>query len=243
MLSVSSTLSREGRWLGSNIALLLAYTFVFLLLQATISLLLSTDGSVAAGWDGNPVEQVVGWAVLGGWMASIYSPLSVVILVPYRVASHITGHSRLLAFAFALIGIVICRAVGPDLDPGTILVLAVYFAGYAAVIWLPGQASKEPSPALKGAVIGIALSTIWIVGSVLSIGWGTYRASKGDRIAGGALSLFGCLVPGMMLFADLFRADVPGENYLVTALLVGGLVWGTVLMLRRSHRSRVIAPT
>jgi hypothetical protein len=72
-LLISSVLLRETRWFGANVVICLAWLFVVLLVQAMVLLLASPDGSIAGGWSGAPVAQVVGWATLGAWIGIFYA--------------------------------------------------------------------------------------------------------------------------------------------------------------------------
>jgi hypothetical protein len=232
MLSVRSTIVREARWFLINVAILLTCLFALALAQAAWMFSTSSNGSIADGWSGNPIEQAFGWATMGVWFAAFYSPLLVFVFVPYRLLVHVFGHPRAIAVLFASALTVLAAAVVENAQPGWLLFLAIFSLGYALLLRPPGQTLGDLPPLMRGGLVGFALSCIWIVGSFAALGWAAYRASKGALGEAGAILLAGTAVPGLMLFADLFRDDVPGLNYALTALLLGAMGAGVLALAR-----------
>lgn len=237
MLPMRSTIMREARWLLGNVAILLAWLFALALAEAAVLLAASSDGSIAPGWAGDPIKQVFGSASLATWFMALYSPLLLIVFVPYRLLARALGHPRGIALGLAVAVTVLFGVVVQSADPGWIAVLGFFSIGYALLTRLPGQTLDSLPPLARGALVGFGLSCIWIVGSLAAIAWGGYRASRGAQPEAGAILLAGTAVPGLMLLADLFRDGVPGLNYVVTAVLMAGLAAG-VLMLLRAARTR-----
>lgn len=238
MLRVSSTLWRELRWLVENVVLLVAYLYLFLLAQATVALVLSNDGSVAEGWGGHPVSQVLGWAMFGGAILAMCSPAMVIVLLPYRTIVSVLGHARLVAIAAACVAIGAVWVALQDVDASTRLVIGIAILGYAIVVRVPRDDFASLPPLVSGVIVGLALSTLWIVGSIAGSAYGLYRStSPRSRTYGGSVALASSAVPGLILFADLFRAHVPGTNYLITLLLLAGAVAGLLVLVREALSS------
>jgi len=232
MLPMHSTIVREASWFLVNVAILLTWLFALALAQAAWMLATSTDGSIAEGWSGNPIEQVFGWASLGVWFAAFYSPLLGLVLVPYRLLARLFGHPRVIAVAVAASLTVLSVSVVENAEPGWLAFLAIFGLGYAMLMRLPGQNLDDLPPLVRGGLVGFGLSCIWIVGSLVALGWAGYKASKGALTEAGATLLTGTAVPGVMLFADLFRDDVPELSYAITAVLLGGLGAGVLALVR-----------
>ena len=229
---MSSTFKRELRWVVENVVLLVAYLYLFLLAQAAVALVLSNDGSVAEGWGGHPVSQVLGWAMFGGAILAMYAPASVVVLLPYRAIVSVFGHARLVAIAAACVAIGAVWVALQDVDASIRLVIGVAILGYAMVVRLPGDDFASLPPLVSGLIVGLALSTVWLVGSIVGSGYGLYRStSPRSRTYGGSVALASSVVPGLILFADLFRAHVPAANYVITLVLLAGAVAGLLVLV------------
>lgn len=238
LLLMSSTWFPEARWLGANLALLLVYLFGLSLVQAVVMLASSTDGSIAPGWSGNPMEQVVDWGTMTAWFAVFYSPLIAVFLAPYRVLVGLVGHPRLVALLTALVVTGFVGLMVQNVGTSSLVLVAIAATGYAAIMRLPGQTLAELPATVRGGIVGLALSFVWIVGSIAALAWAAYLVRRAAWTEAGAVALAATAVPAMTLFADLFRDGVPAENYLVTAVLLGGMVTGMALLLIRPIRRR-----
>ena len=242
MLPVRRTLLRELVWVGANLAILLAYLFVFTLGQATVVLLTSPDGSIGAGWSGDPATQVLGVAVMTCFFSAFYSPLLVVVLIPYRLIVRFVGRPRAVAFGMALTITAMVGVLVPRVDYASVGVLGIALLGYAALLRVPGQTLAEIPSAVRGLIVGLTLSTVWIIGSLIALGWAIRRAALGDWAEAGAVAVAGTAVPAVLLFMDLFRVSVPEQNYMITALLLSSLASGVVALVRvpvramRAHR-------
>jgi len=244
MLSVSSILQRECRWLGANLALALDVLFFVALIHGTVALALSSDGSVAAGWGGEPVRQVVGWGLGWVWMVGIVcSPLLLVVFGAYRLIVRVLGHPRFSAVATALGCVGLAVATIPNVQPGSIVEAGAAAVAYSLVARLPGQSLAELPQLVRGGIAGLALGFIWFIGSFAALGWAAFRASRGDWIEAGGLAVASTAVTGWLLFSDLFRDGVPDLNYLVTAILLGGFWVGLVILVGRPVRARWLVLT
>jgi hypothetical protein len=220
------------RWFAESIALLITYIYLLSMVQAMSLLAFSSDGSIGAGWGGHPIAQVLGWAMFGGWFAAFAAPLVAVVLLPYRVIVHVAGHPRLIALAIGSLAAIGCVIALQDVEPSTLLVIAALILGYAAIIRIPGDDLTSLPRWLSGTIVGLALSAIWLIGSIAGIALGAYRASRGDALEGGAIAFASTAVPGAMLFADLFRDSVPVGNYVIVAMLLGGIALSVWLLLK-----------
>ena len=219
------------RWLCANIALLIVYLYATAVCQAIVLLLLSSDGSVGAGWGGNPIEQIIGWAMFGGWIAVFLSPLVAVVLVPYRIVVHVLGRPRAIALIFAIAAAGVAPLLLPQVEPSNLVVLGLVILGYAALLRMPGQTLAGLPAWLRGSVVGLALSQVWIAGSVVGLARAAYRTTHGAKLEGGAIAFGATVIPTMLLFADLFREGVPAENYVITTVLAAGSAFGLFQMV------------
>ena len=243
MLLAMNRLRRELAWFGANLTLLLAACWCFSLAQAVVLLVTSPDGSVGAGWSGNPVMQVIGWVTFGGWIAAFYSPSLILILAPYRVVVHLVGHPRALAFVILPVGLtVLAGAVMPLREPLSVFLVAAECFGYSLLFRIPGQTLTTFPSAVRGLIRGVALSCVWLVGSIVAVAWAIYRATRGDWTEAGAMIVAGTAGPTILLFVDLFRDDVPGANYIITAGLLASLLVGVAALCAAPLRGRVRPP-
>jgi hypothetical protein len=105
--------------------------------------------------------------------------------------------------------------------------------GYGAIVRVPGDDFASLPPWLAGTIVGLALSAVWLVGSIVGLVYGLYRAASPEtRTYGGWVCVASSIMPGLMLFADLFRSHVPADNYVITAILLIGTVMGLILLAR-----------
>lgn len=232
---------REAGWLVSNISIFLAGMVLLLGLQASAMLATSPDGSIGGGWGGPAISQILGWILLGGWIATFFSPVLAAVLVVYRVTVELLGRPRLVAVTMATLVTAILTAMTGTPDTTAITALAISSLGYAAILLVPGRTLGGLRPMVRGVVAGLALSCIWLVGSVTALVLAAVRMNKGQQTEAVVLATAGTALPALTLFIDLFRPDVPAENYLVTGLLLAGFVAGSASALTRLTRRLVRA--
>lgn len=233
MLAMSSTLRRECRWVAANMAIFLDVAFFVLLVHGGVALGLSSDGTVASGWSGPPILQVIDWA----WGNVIYSlflsPLVVLAVVPYRLLVHFLGHPRAMAVVTALGCATLAIALLPNLGLTDILELGSVAMGFALVVRLPGQTLAELPPLVRGGIAGLAMGFILVIGSCAALGWAADRAGRHEWAEAGALAVGSTALTGWLLFVDLFRDHVPDLNYFLVAILLAGFWSGVAVLVVR----------
>jgi hypothetical protein len=146
MLLVSSTLDPDGpdpravaevRWFLVNYGLFVTVSFVLAAVYGLV--LMATDGGVIPGWDGSPVVQILGNALLVTFFYPVLLgfPPFVAALLVWRLAIRLVGHPRPTAYLLA-VGLI--AAVGFLAQPTEVLdvvpsiaIVAVAFATAARV--------------------------------------------------------------------------------------------------------------
>ena len=215
----------ELRWLAANLAVLVAYLYVVAVVAGGISLGLDwirTSEPPAL----DEIKDAFAGPVIGGVYLVLFSPIAAIYLIPYRCAVHFLGHPRAVAVAAAAVVAALLWASAPDRDVGRLVSATVLLAVYGLVVRLPGQGLRTLPHAVRGAIVGMLFSMVWVIGSFAAVGWAAVKAARGSRSEAGAIAIGGTAGPGLLLLADLFREDVPDTNYLVVALLLGGVVLG-----------------
>jgi hypothetical protein len=207
--------------------LLGAYLWVVAILAGVAQL--AVQGSMGG------LGELLRWALFAPMYLVFYAPAGAVLLVPYRVLVRVTRRPRPTAFAFAGVLTLLLALFAPDSNPMRLGLFGLGAGGFAAIVRLPGEQSYRSglgslNPAVRGAVVGLLLSFVWILGSVAAVANSVYRARRGALAEAGALAIAGTLLPGVLLFLDLFRDGVPSVNYLVTGALLAGAALGFVLL-------------
>jgi hypothetical protein len=165
-------------------------------------------------------------AWLGCIFLAIYSPLAAIYLVPYRVVARVVGRPRFLAYALACLAALGLWAFSPSRDPLALVAATAILLGYAAIVPLPGVGLEAFPTLVRAAMFGILLSLIFYVGSLAAVVWALRKAARGAWIEAGVIATAATAVPSLGLLGDLFRDDVPSENYLATGLMLLGTAFG-----------------
>jgi hypothetical protein len=128
----------------------------------------------------------------------------------------------------------------PHAQPTWFAMAGVVALAYTAILRLPGQGlGTFPAP-IRGSVIGLSLSLIWLVGSMVAIGIALDEYRQGRQGAAGWILATGAVLPATLLFADLWRDDAPALNYLITAAF-GSVVLIGLGLIGQSWRRAVHA--
>ena len=243
---MSSTFHREARWFLGNVALFLVLAFALLLIAGSVQLALSPDGSVGAGWVGPFPSQVLLWSLASMSFAIVWfaPPILVVVLTIYRLLDMAVGHPRsvagLVASATASLVLLVPRA-----EPTRFVIAGVASLAYAAILRLPGHSFGELSTPARGSIIGLSLSFVWLVGSLVALAFAIDQYRQGRRAVAGWILAAGSALPAILFASDLWRDDVPGLNYVITAAFVvaavtglGLIAWSGVTALLAEYSSR-----
>jgi hypothetical protein len=237
MLCMSSTFGREARWYLGNIALFLVLAFAFLVGVGAVTLGTSAEEATIPGRTGAFPVRVLEWALAGMLYLFIWiAPLVlVVVLTAYRAIAAVIHRPRAAAYivsaAFSTLLVVMAARI-PDGDERWIVLPAAGAFVYAAILRLPGQTLTDLPAPVRGFVIGMSLSFVLFLGSLVAIALAVAEA-RADRTAVAGWILFaGTLLPATLFFADLWRDNVPGLNYLIAAAFVVSAVIGLGLIAR-----------
>jgi hypothetical protein len=216
-----------------NLALFLVLGFALLLMAASVQLALSPDGSVGPGWSGPLASQVLFWSLTSMSFVIVWfaPPILLVALAIDRLLFRAGGHPRVVA-GFVAAATASLVLLVPQAEPAWFVLACVESLAYAAILRLPGHGLGELATPVRGSVIGLSLSFFWLVGSLVAIGMAVGEFHQGRRGAAGWILASGTSLPATLLLADLFRADVPGLNYLITAAFVAAGVIGLGLIVR-----------
>lgn len=235
MLFVGSMIRRELPWFATNLVAFVAYWYVVLVVTGLVRLVAGMGASSGR----NPVTEALGPAILGGIYLVVGSPVVLLYLVPYRIAVRFLGRPRRIAIAGALLVAVLIWFASPSRDVAVLAGAVLVLVGYAVILRLPGEGLDAVPRAVRGAVLGILLSFVWVIGSFVAVLWGAVLTKRGSWVEAGAIAIAGTMGPAVLLFFDLFRDGVPDANYLVTGLLLSGTAFGIGLLVvgRRTKAS------
>jgi hypothetical protein len=78
----------------------------------------------------------------------------------------------------------------------------------------------------------LSLTFVLFVGSLVAIALAVVEARAERPAAAGWILFAGTVLPATLFFADLWRDDVPGLNYVITAAFVAADVIGLGLIAR-----------
>lgn len=244
MMSVSSTFQREAGWYLGNIALFLVLAFGVLVGTGIIVLGSVSDDSFNPSRTGVFPLRVLEWALGGMLFLQIWiaPPVLIIVLTVYRIVVRGIHHPRVAAYLasamFATLLVVMAVQIPNDDERWIVLPAAGAFA-YAAILRLPGRTLLDLPPPVRGSVIGLSLSFIWFVGSIFAIALAHYENSKGRHATAGWILVSGTVLPATLFFEDLWRDDVPGLNYVITAGFVATAVVGLRLIAWSSDPGRL----
>jgi hypothetical protein len=230
---MSSTFYREARWFLGNLALFLVLAFGLLLIAGSVVLVLSPDGSIGPGWTGSFPGQVLLWAFGSVSFAIVWfaPPMLLVVLAVYRVLVRWIGHPRAVAGPLAAATASLVLLV-PRADPTWFVLAGIASLAYAAILRLPGRRLGELTTPVRGSVIGLALSFVWLVGSLVAVAIAIGEYRDGRHAVAGWILAAGSALPAILFAADLWRDDVPGMNYVIATAFVATLLAGVGLIAR-----------
>lgn len=235
MLLVTSTLRRAVGWYLGNVALFLVLAFAILVGAGIMLLGFSSDVAISHGQSVVFPVRVVEWAL--AWMLFLFvwiaPPVLGVVLILYRAVVSRIDHPRVVAhFASAMFAttLVVMAARIPDGDERWVAMPAAGAFAYAAILRLPGRTLSDLPPPVRGSVIGMSLSFVWFVGSVIAIAVAFREYREGRRATAGWILAAGTVIPATLFFADLWRDDVPALNYPIAASFVVAAVVGLGLI-------------
>jgi hypothetical protein len=231
MLCVNSTFRREASWYLGNVALFLVLAFAMLIGIEIVLLGFSSDEAITRGRSGAFPEQVLESALAGMlylfvWLAP---PVLAVVLAVYRAIvtgiRHARGVAILLSAVFASV-LVIMGARDSVGDERWIVLPAAGAFAYAAILRLPGRTLADLPPPVRGSVIGMSLSFVWFVGSVIAMAFAFREYGRGRRATAGWILAAGTVILATLFFGDLWRDGVPALNYPYEASFVIAAVIG-----------------
>ena len=208
---------REARWFLGNMALFLVLAFGLLVVAALALAIASRGDAIGLDPNGPVFPQVLSWALASMLFAVVWlAPVALlIVLAVYRGTTRAVGHPRAMAYLVAGATASLILLV-PRAEPTWFAIAGAVALSYAAILRMPGQGLDTLPTPIRASVIGLSLSLYWLVGSVAAIWIAVDEHRHGRQGTAGWILVAGTVLPAILLFADLWRDDVPALNYVIT---------------------------